>query len=192
MKIFLTLFTFLFTCSVIAEEISDFQIEGISVGDSLLDYISELEIKKNIRKNSYEGSDHKYYDIEIYDSSLLKTYDGLQIALLKNDDKYTVQSIGGGIFFESNIEKCHNKQDEIDKELLIIFKDIKREYRPKITHTGYANSFLRSITYFFDSGAELALTCYDWDNENDNIADYLLLSMDGAEFTNWLIDYYNN
>ena len=192
MKILLIIFVLLFSSLVFAEEISDFQIEGISLGDSLLDYISELEIQKNIRKNSYEGSDQKYYDIEIYDSSLLKTYDGLQIAILRNDNKYIVQSIGGGIFFDSNIKKCHNKQDEIDKDLLLIFKNIKREYSPKIIHKGYTNSFVRSMRYYFDSGAEIALTCYDWDNENDNIADYLLLSMDGAEFTKWLINYYNN
>ena len=30
-----------------ADDIRDFQIEGISIGDSLLDYFSEEEIKKN-------------------------------------------------------------------------------------------------------------------------------------------------
>ena len=192
MKNLLAFFVLFFSPFLFAEDITDFQIEEISIGDSLLDYISELEIKKNIRQNSYEGSDHKFYDIEIYDSSLLKTYDGLQITMLTNDNKYIVQSIGGGIFFESNIEKCHKKQDEIDKDLLVIFKDIDREYNPNIIHKGYANSTLRTIRYYFESGAELALTCYDWDNKNVNVDDYLLLSMDGEEFTNWLIDYYNN
>ncbi len=192
MKKLFTLFVLLFSSSVVAEDISDFQIEGISVGDSLLDHISELQIKKNIRENSYEGSDHKFYDIEIYDSPILKVYDGLQIAFLENDDKYIVQSIGGGIFFGSSIEKCHSKQDEIDKDILVMFKDIERDYSPKIIHKGYSNSTLRSIRYYFNSGAELALTCYDWDNESSNVEDYLLLSIDGAEFTNWLIDYYND
>ena len=31
-----------------ADDIRDFQIEGMSIGDSLLDYFSEEEIKKNI------------------------------------------------------------------------------------------------------------------------------------------------
>ena len=46
MKILLTLFVLFFSSSVFAEDISDFQIEGISVGESLLDYMSEEEIKK--------------------------------------------------------------------------------------------------------------------------------------------------
>jgi hypothetical protein len=39
------------TTSVFAEDISDFQIEGISIGDSLLDYMTEDEILKEIERN---------------------------------------------------------------------------------------------------------------------------------------------
>ena len=45
MKIILTLFIFSFSSSVFANNISDFQIEGMSIGDSLLDYFSEEKIK---------------------------------------------------------------------------------------------------------------------------------------------------
>ena len=38
MKTFFTLFVLLFSTSVLADDISDFQIEGMSVGDSLLDF----------------------------------------------------------------------------------------------------------------------------------------------------------
>ena len=47
MKIFLTLIVLLFSSLVVADDISDFQIEGISVGDSLLDYFSINQIKDN-------------------------------------------------------------------------------------------------------------------------------------------------
>ena len=47
MKTFLTLFVLLFSSSVVAEDISDFQIEGMSIGDSLLDYFSEKKIRNN-------------------------------------------------------------------------------------------------------------------------------------------------
>ena len=61
MKTLLTFFILFFSSSVFAEDISDFQIEGISIGDSLLDYFSEEEIKKGIRKvnnNSYTDKIH--------------------------------------------------------------------------------------------------------------------------------------
>ena len=45
MKILLTLFVLLFSSSVVADDISDFEIEGFSIGDSLLEHFSEKEIK---------------------------------------------------------------------------------------------------------------------------------------------------
>ena len=47
MKTLLTLFVLLFSFPVFADDISDFQIEGMSIGDSLLDYMSEEKILKN-------------------------------------------------------------------------------------------------------------------------------------------------
>ena len=48
MRIFLTLFFLLFSSSMFADDISDFQIEGISIGDSLLKYLDEDHIKEDI------------------------------------------------------------------------------------------------------------------------------------------------
>ena len=54
MKILLTLFVLFFSSLVFADDISDFQIEGISIGDSLLDYMSEEKIKTEL--NSVENN----------------------------------------------------------------------------------------------------------------------------------------
>ena len=37
-----------------AQDIKNFQIEGISIGDSALDFFSENEIKKNTRDAGYK------------------------------------------------------------------------------------------------------------------------------------------
>ena len=50
---FLFLIFFSFQTSSLADDIRDFQIEGMSVGDSLLDYMSEEEIKDNIAVEDY-------------------------------------------------------------------------------------------------------------------------------------------
>ena len=51
MKKTLIILVSLFSSLVFANDISDFQIEGISIGDSLLDYMSEKEILKELEKN---------------------------------------------------------------------------------------------------------------------------------------------
>ena len=51
MKTLLTLFVLLFSSSVFADDISDFEIEGISIGDSLLEHLSEEIILSEIKTN---------------------------------------------------------------------------------------------------------------------------------------------
>ena len=50
MRLFITVFILIFSLQswTKADDIRDFQIEGMSVGDSLLDYFSKDEIEKNI------------------------------------------------------------------------------------------------------------------------------------------------
>ena len=46
-------FFLLFSSPVMADDISDFEIEGMSIGDSLLDYMSEEKIKTELEENRY-------------------------------------------------------------------------------------------------------------------------------------------
>ena len=58
-----------------ADDIKDFQIEGISIGDSLLDYLSKREILSG--KQNYYKSD-EFIPVYIDNYKNLSTYEGLQ------------------------------------------------------------------------------------------------------------------
>ena len=75
MKFFLTLFVLLFSSSVVADDISDFEIEGISIGDSLLDYMSEEEIISEIDKNKKRLTRHIYFYTALKDLKEKPTYE---------------------------------------------------------------------------------------------------------------------
>ena len=60
---YLFLILFSFQTPSWADDISDFQIEGMSVGDSLLDYFEEDEIN-NFLKMNYPGDDEIYRDMK--------------------------------------------------------------------------------------------------------------------------------
>ena len=81
MKILLTLFVLFFSSLVVAEDISDFQIEGMSIGDSLLDYVSEMQIQNNIKDYTFKND--KFYAIDFDDIIPSKIYDGIGIYLKK-------------------------------------------------------------------------------------------------------------
>ena len=59
MKQFLTIlfFSLLLTNHLKADDIRDFEIEGVSLGQSVLDYLSESEIEKQ-KKTAYKYRDN--------------------------------------------------------------------------------------------------------------------------------------
>ena len=70
MKILFTLFVLFFSSSVFAEDISEFEIEGMSIGDSLLDFFSEEEI--NHERKTVKLADNEYFQrVQFYKSDFL-------------------------------------------------------------------------------------------------------------------------
>ena len=65
MKVYLLIIILIFSLQswTKADDISEFQIEGMSVGDSLLDYMSETEINSN-KRNYVEGK--RYYVVAYF------------------------------------------------------------------------------------------------------------------------------
>ena len=180
--------TFSFQSWIKADDIRDFEIEGMSIGDSLLDFFSEDEILKSIRPNQYAGSDGKFVEIEIYkeNHSFLKTYEGMQIFYKKNDKNYKIYSLSGGIFYEHNINACFKQQKEIEKIFSEIFKSTrKRESKRKHADDATGKSFIYFITYDFTNGNRVEISCYDF-SKHLNRNDYLLVSVDTKELNDWL------
>ena len=66
MKIFIAVLVLIFSIQswTKADDISDFEIEGMSIGDSFLDYFSKEEIKNRNNKVVYPGDD-KFYGVEL-------------------------------------------------------------------------------------------------------------------------------
>ena len=81
MRIFLLIIILIFGVqySTNADDISDFQIEGMSIGDSLLSYVNKSTIN-NSRK--YEYNDDKFYTIDLILDNF-ENYFGVQIHLKK-------------------------------------------------------------------------------------------------------------
>ena len=104
--------------SVLANDIREFEIEGISVGDNLLKFVSEGSIKTQIedRKTSV------YYDND-YVSILLKEmrnklsiYDDVKVVIKPNDQSYKIYALEGILGF-NNIDECHKNQIKISDEI---------------------------------------------------------------------------
>ena len=106
--------TFSFQSWTKADDIKDFQIEGIGIGDSALDLFSESTIKNQIKSSPYPNK--KYFLIS-KTSSKFKNYEKVQFHLKSNDDKYIIHAVSGLLYFKNNVNECYKKMDEIGNEL---------------------------------------------------------------------------
>ena len=182
MKILLTLFVLFFSSSVFAGDISDFQIEGMSVGDSALDYFSKSEIQNG---TLIDYNDKKYYGKSIKINS--DKYDWLQFHFLKGDDNYLIHAVGGMKDFKYNIEDCYSIMDEIVSDISGLFKTVKIGKKRKRPHMGDPSekSKVTDIWFYFNNGAEGHVGCYDWSVERGHTDD-LRVVLNSPELTYWL------
>ena len=90
-----------------ADDIKDFQIEGISIGDSLLKYYSEAEIKKAL-KDGYYYKDNKFVDVFFYPKSD-SIYDDLQITIKPKDDSYKIYVMAAKILYKKAVASAVDK-----------------------------------------------------------------------------------
>ena len=74
MKILLTLFVLLFSSSVVADDISDFKIEGMSLGDSVIDHFPGRDVVNNIT-SKYDHLSDEFHVSELYRHKNFKKYD---------------------------------------------------------------------------------------------------------------------
>ena len=104
-----------------ADDIRDFEIEGMSVGDKLSDFMSINEIKENTLP--YFKDKRKYYVVGIIDN--LKKYDQVEIYLKSNDKSYEIKTILAGVFMD-DFNKCIKDKKEIVKKLDKMFTNVKK------------------------------------------------------------------
>ena len=171
-----------------AEDIRDFEIEGISIGDSLLDHFSEEEILKN-RVNYYE--DDYFQTTEFLELKKLENYQNININYKKNDNNYTVFAISGFNFYFDDIRECHDDMRKADKEIKYLFQDLERtssNSKHEVDKTG--NSTVREIRYWFKNDSLISIICYDWSKkitEEKRWTDNLSIEIVTSEFNKWLL-----
>ena len=146
-----------------ADDIRDFQIEGMSIGDSLLDFFSEEEIKKEIQTEytyHYKNSAFVVVSLQILKPNL-ETYEVLSVTVKPTDPKYIVYALKGAIKFNNEINKCIKKRDAIVMDVKNIFKNLK--INKTETKHGYDDkSLVYTHEFIFSNKDEIRIYCMDW------------------------------
>ena len=190
MRVFIAVLLLLFSFQswTKADDIRDFEIEGISIGDSALNYFSESEIIKNIRQDAYEGSDGNFYDIFLK-KDLSEIYDKVSLAFKKNDKKYIIYSMMADNYYKEDFENCLKKKIQIlddIKDVIGSYEKIEDDtYKRKIDKSG--KSYDESTTIYYKNGDNIRLICTNW-AESMNITDRLTIAINTKEFFDWMVN----
>ena len=186
--LFLVLFSF--QAPSWADDITDYQLEGMSIGDSLLDYFSKKEIKDNTNTGYY--TNNKYTSVEFFQLSSFKTYDAVGLKYKTDDKKYIIDAIGGTLFCEKNIEKCNKKQKEIDLELSNMLKKSQRvDDKGKHSADKSGKSTFLHINFWLISGDVVSIELIDWSEKITNEkgwTDNVSVLFYTSDFAQWVIN----
>jgi hypothetical protein len=205
-KLLLLLFSILFLSSpsVFADDISDFQIEGISIGDSLLDYMTEDEILKEIEKTKgyYQWLKEPNKYAEVYLNKDYPTYDDGLSVLVKNNsanqyvsnknEKYTILKVRGMIRYVEDFDNCIVKRDEIAEVLSGMFPNTPKDEFSYSHDSDPSGKSMKSDVYFtFNSGDEIEVSCDNFEETfriKKNWTEGLNVIIRSAESNKWMLD----
>jgi hypothetical protein len=179
-----------FMAPSLADDIRDFQIEGISIGDSLLDYLSKEKII-NIEKTNYPRS-KKFYSISILANSILATsniYDQFTFAIKQDDKKYIIYALSGDIRFKDDLKGCLKQKKEIVEEISSQFTNTKKEnYTFKYKKLADGKSISEVTNLNFQDASSIRIYCNSFTKqaEKRGLKDVLSVNVSSSEIMYWL------
>ena len=167
----------LVSISAYADDIKDFEIESISIGDSALDYFTEYQIENN-------ELDWFNYSYKEYSTSLLPgkdIYDWFQISYKSDDDSFTIEGLAGIVVKKKyDDDKCNKELDTAALDISELFKNTKQEKKQlyKVVYNlreifqkpdPSGKSIVTSISFDFKDEGKIILSCYNMDKATNQI-----------------------
>ena len=196
MRLFLIVLTLILNLQSLikADDIKDFEIEGISIGESLLSHFSESNIQKELNSEfSFKYKNNTFIGLGVGQTNefplfkKLNQFDELGITIKPNDKNYIVHGLSGEILCYNNIDKCLITKDEIISDLKNVFKDIEVdswERKHPIDKTG------KSIVYGNDLKAndlDFVISVSVYDMSDDDFNDSVKVSIKTDELYNFIV-----
>ena len=171
-----------------ADDIRDFQIEGMSIGDSLLKHVE----KSKLKNFAYPYPNKEFKGILLKDIS--NNYDAIQFTVKDNDPKYIIHNISAKLYFQNKYNDCLNKMKIIVNAFDSVISDqVKTQKRDNIKRSKVSDPSGKSImsykAYHFEDKSAAQVYCTDWSDEisdRKGYIDELKSSLYSNEFTKYL------
>ena len=176
-----------------ADELSDFEVLGMSIDDNLLDFITEDEIldeidkRKTLNRNSHLKEPNKFLEITVpkQENDL---YDGAEVFIKNTIPRdNTIHGIRGYRYYIEDFDACIKKRNQIAEILTNFFPEAKTgslitEGKNKITDNFSIGNSERIID----------VNCIDLEEAyrlKHNFREGLEFVIRNKEFSDWALDY---
>ena len=176
--------------SVLADNVRNYEIEGMSIGDSLLDFMSESEIKNNEIK--YFAKKKKYSVAGVLWG--LNTFDQVEVYYKSKDKKYKIEQIAGMMFID-NLDECLQERETIIKSFGSSFSNLEKntavlDYAPDKT----GKSKQHQVSYFFNKkNSNMRVECVQFSQkmkEEERGRNHLNVTASSDKITTWAMKGY--
>ena len=167
----------LLSTSAHTDNIKDYKIENISIGDSALDYFNETELENG-------EQDWFNYSYKEYATSLVSgkgIYDWFKISYKSHDENFIIEGLVGIVVKKKyDDDKCNKELDSAALDISKLFKNTKLR-KKKIYKVDYnprkvfqepsksGKSRVTNISFDFKDKGKIILSCYDMDKATNQI-----------------------
>ena len=176
--------TFSFQSLAKADDIRDFEIEGMSIGDSLLNHYSK-NILDNINKYYYPNSKTIVGLYSGVFNKNLNNYDAIQFSV--TPDNYQIEAIAGLNYeFKNKKKECYQKMEKIFNEIQSLFPNSETEKEKESPHDAdLSGKSVGKIYKIYLNNGIIRVACTDWAKEINNF-DSLKISIHSKKHIDWI------
>ena len=164
-----------------ANDIKDFQLYKMSIGDSALDHFSEEKIKKNTHKNWYKNKEM----LPVEFPSDNDDFNSVGFVYKNGDSNYQILSFDVSKDY-SDMKECNKRLKEEAKLIAETFPSlIKDSFKTKHAADKSRKSKTWNTVFDFKSGASIKLSCVDW-SKKMKYQDHFRIAINSPEFMKWI------
>ena len=167
---FLIIWILTFQTQSLADNIRYFQLEGMSIGDSALDYFNESQLEDN--EQGWHNYSYKEYSTSFMPGKGI--YNWFLVSYKNDDNNFIIEGLVGGLEkINYDNKECNNKMDVTALDISESFKNTAQEekkfYKLTVdaarTYPFTGKSTVTSLSFSFLDGAKIILACYNMDKE---------------------------
>jgi len=178
-----------------ADDISEFEIEGMSIGDSLLEHDKTIGVTIEDLKSfklAYYPNSKKFAGLSIKNMGNFKQYESVQFHIDPNN--YKIYAISGKIKspFKNKLDKCFEKMEIVFDELKDLFPNAQSIKGEKKSHRAdkTGNSLTKNYRFKLKDGM-IRIDCNDWsenhkDSNGRTPADTFMVSIVTKKLAEWI------